>query len=1203
MKKFIIVLLLLASIPLMAERVDPETARKVATTFLNNNGAKSVQLTDLSKEAGFSNLYIFNGDLGFVVMAADDCVKPILGYSLTGTFKVDGMPENIKSWLQGYSNQIQEAIDDGQKAATEASVLWNDLVAGNNKAGITTAVVDSLIMTKWGQSPYFNNLCPTNTSGTHAVTGCVATAMAQIIYYWSQTATPPIGIGSHTYTHVTFGKQTADFAGTTYDWDNMTPTYGSSSTSAQIEAVATLMYHCGIAVDMDYGISSSGAFSSDIPVALMSYFNFSSSTKNVERYESSADWIDTLKKELDAGRPMEYSGSGSGGHSFICDGYDSNDNFHFNWGWRGSNNGYFTLDNLKPGSHNYTQSQKATIGIKVASCSIDAPSSFNATLIEGTKNVNLTWDAETGATEYYLFRNGTCIYHINQGEETNFSYIDKKIPFGENVYFLRSVDSHGELSLPSTYNTISLFFPAPSNLEASLSSSGTVNLSWDAVANADSYNVYCNDVLIANVITNSYEDSNPISGSLSYYVRGVSFGDESNSSTAATVSVPYKTPTVNDLDVTLSDNGASLSWSAAEWQYPSSFVTLTHYNNANIHYFLNPTFYGHRYLATDLAGHANKLIYKISTHISYTGTYTVYIYTNTTAEGKPDVLRDTRVLSCLDSGGWKEVPLSSPILITGEEDLWIVIKVEDTQSSICVPTCDLSTYNANACYCGDGSDPTDISPFIDSYRLCFLIKAFLSYGISYDIYDGNTKLNDETVLGTTYTHPNPSSNTLHQFKVKTIYSTSGGSDSNKISFALGNASVSSLSIGTNDRLTVTKGSTLTVSGTLTNTNPYNLILEDGSQLFNSSYNVKGTVKKTIKGFGTSDNKGGWYLIASPITESLSIAESTNLLNTNANYYDLYIFDQSDVSEWQNYKQNHFTTIENKKGYLYANQEDVDITFAGTLNYSDYMGYIYLTKVEGYHFSGYNLVGNPYPCNTTIDKDDFFRIVETNEGSKLLLATNPTIAPMEGIIVKADANNERINFTRLTPAAKSGYSNSMITLDVTQDDGSVLDNARIRFDGDYNMEKMTFRGPGTQLYLPQNGKKYALLVSDQQTEIPVNFKARHDGGYTLNIDVVNLDLNYLHLIDHLTGMDIDLLQNPSYSFEAKTDDYAARFKLVFNTEANDDIYGEDFVEGKTVIIDMTGRVVATDRNAQLAPGVYIIRTVNANEIHSKKIIIK
>lgn len=212
----ILALLLMIAMPMMAERVSPETAQKVAQTFLNNNGAKADQLTDLSKIAGFPNLYIFTAEQGFVVMAADDCVQPILGYSLTGNFVAENMPENAHSWLQSYSDEIQYAIDSKMKASAETSKLWKDLFEGNSKAAKATIVVDALVQTQWDQDPLYNNFCP-YISGEQTVTGCAATAMAQIMKYWEY---PTHGTGSHSYN---WNGQTlsANFETTTYDWVNM----------------------------------------------------------------------------------------------------------------------------------------------------------------------------------------------------------------------------------------------------------------------------------------------------------------------------------------------------------------------------------------------------------------------------------------------------------------------------------------------------------------------------------------------------------------------------------------------------------------------------------------------------------------------------------------------------------------------------------------------------------------------------------------------------------------------------------------------------------------------------------------------------------------------------------------------------------------------------------------------------------------------
>ena len=157
MKRFtlIVALVLMVAMPTFAERVTSETAQKVATTFLNNNGAKAAQLTDLSKEAGFKNLYIFNGNPGFVVMAADDCVQPILGYSLTGKFVAENMPTNVSGWLQGYNDEIQYAIDNKVRASDETSKLWKELADGNTKAAKAVAVVNALVQTKWDQNGFY----------------------------------------------------------------------------------------------------------------------------------------------------------------------------------------------------------------------------------------------------------------------------------------------------------------------------------------------------------------------------------------------------------------------------------------------------------------------------------------------------------------------------------------------------------------------------------------------------------------------------------------------------------------------------------------------------------------------------------------------------------------------------------------------------------------------------------------------------------------------------------------------------------------------------------------------------------------------------------------------------------------------------------------------------------------------------------------
>ena len=265
-----------------ADPIGAARARLVAKNFLSNNNARSTGLRDLTADAGFANLFVFSTESSFVLVAADDCMQPVLGYSLNGSFDLENMPENAAAWFQEYSDAIQYHIDHQTRATSEILQQWNDLAAGRPEAGRATTAVAPLLTTKWDQGNPYNLSCPSSS-----VTGCVATAMAQVMKYWEY---PSHGIGSHSYTHSNYGVLSADYQNTTYDWDNMLPYYGyyiengtyhsaSNGTTAERTAVATLMYHCGVSVDMDYSPNSSGTPTAYVADALKTYFNYSSKTK------------------------------------------------------------------------------------------------------------------------------------------------------------------------------------------------------------------------------------------------------------------------------------------------------------------------------------------------------------------------------------------------------------------------------------------------------------------------------------------------------------------------------------------------------------------------------------------------------------------------------------------------------------------------------------------------------------------------------------------------------------------------------------------------------------------------------------------------------------------------------------------------------------------------------------------------------------
>ena len=392
---YVLAILLLATITAWARPVRLEQAQQVAVNFYasQNQGNDLVRLSQV--ETGFRELYVFNyndGSDGFVIIPADDVAMPVLAYSFSNPFRVP-MRENVEGWLSDYALEIRWAVENRWNPSPECIIRWHKLMDGPSDPNIPLNTgVSPLLTTTWDQSPYYNNMCPTNSDG-RAVVGCVATAMAQVMKYWNS---PTSGTGSHSYYCSGFGTLSANFGNTTYDWSNMPNALSASSSSTQINAVATLMYHCGVAVEMEYGVNGSGAYTPEYYTgcpsaehALKTYFGYSTSLSSYFRdnYNLST-WTSALATELNAGRPVIYSGSDtSGGHCFVCDGYQLNGSsyqFHFNWGWSGYCDGYYAIDALNPsaggtgGNSTYTfnLNQTMIIGIQPVGASGCTISSF-----------------------------------------------------------------------------------------------------------------------------------------------------------------------------------------------------------------------------------------------------------------------------------------------------------------------------------------------------------------------------------------------------------------------------------------------------------------------------------------------------------------------------------------------------------------------------------------------------------------------------------------------------------------------------------------------------------------------------------------------------------------------------------------------------------------------------------------------------------
>lgn len=377
MKKLLFILLMLPAM-LLAAPVDPNSAQQVAENFINApktnvdgsvNKAphKQKRMVRAAKEVADNQLfYIFNSEDadGYVIIAADNIATPVLGYSYSGSLDVDHMPDNLLWWLSEYDREIKWALAQGIEPTEDTKAEWEALY-NTRKAKQADVIVAPLIKTEWSQENGYYNKCPYDSNAkTHCLTGCVATAMAQIMKYWEH---PIKGRGSHSYTHYIYGEQFADFGNTTYDWANMPNDLGLFSSGTEIDAIATLMYHCGVAVNMDYGVDESGAMDWRARYAFKEYFFYSDEARLCYKDDYSiSEWKSRLKTQLMLDRPLYYSGRGSsGGHAFICDGYRSDDYFHFNWGWD-QQDGYYPLSALKPSflfltTADYTSEQKALL--------------------------------------------------------------------------------------------------------------------------------------------------------------------------------------------------------------------------------------------------------------------------------------------------------------------------------------------------------------------------------------------------------------------------------------------------------------------------------------------------------------------------------------------------------------------------------------------------------------------------------------------------------------------------------------------------------------------------------------------------------------------------------------------------------------------------------------------------------------------------
>ena len=471
MKKLLVIVttLVVFAGQMFANPVDVNTAKQLGVKYLANNVLSAKGITDaqlvytLNSESGVPYLYVFNHENGYIVMAADDRAYPVLGYCEDGVFDVNNIPDGLKYYLGHYGRQIQYAIDNELVAAADVTEQWDLL----RKEGITMKTrmekaVTPLLTTTWNQDYPYNYYAPTSSSwyapGGHCYAGCVATAMSQVMKFWNW---PETGVGEHSYsTSSNGGTLSANFGNTTYEWSIM-PNSVSSANAGGL-AVALLMYHCGIAVDMDYSPNGSGAHTEDVADALREYFRYGSCgyMDNRDSYTRTA-WEDKLIAQLDRGIPFVYAGSDTdGGHAFNCDGYNNNRYFHFNWGWSGSGNNYYQIDALNSGNGNFNSYQRAVFEIipdYIYNAMIPGIETLEVGVADAvTKTVDLNWTVPatsvsgeplTSIQQLVLKRNGETIQTYNNPQPgSNMTFTDNVAEYGAYEYTIvgKNYDFEGE---------------------------------------------------------------------------------------------------------------------------------------------------------------------------------------------------------------------------------------------------------------------------------------------------------------------------------------------------------------------------------------------------------------------------------------------------------------------------------------------------------------------------------------------------------------------------------------------------------------------------------------------------------------------------------------------------------------------------------------------------------------------------------------
>lgn len=502
MKRTILLFLsVMMTVIMTAGDVTPQQALQQAQKFLQQtpSGMKRSQaeVPQLKMVGRVSGLYVFNAEAnqGYVIVSNDDRTAPILGYSETGTLDPDNMPCNMRAWLQGYADEIAWLNEHNIQLTGIATLP-------RRTASAVKEPIAPLVKTHWNQGSPYNDNCPEYTSGEKSVTGCVATAMAQAMYY-HQFANMTGEIPG--YTTGSYGINVAALPAVDFDWANMQLEYTGSETDEQKAAVALLMQYCGAAVEMDYG-SVSSSNTTEVVTALKTYFGYNSTAQMAVRsLYTYNEWIELIYNELKQNRPVVYGGQSSGGgHEFVCDGYQGEDYFHINWGWGGMSDNYFKLSALdsdhqgiggSSSTDGYHYGQDAVVGVQ-------KPTDEGTVLDKSTHLPNLTVNSITGPDVAVAGQEVTFTLNVTNNASQDYSGdIYLGIKYGDSESYSYGLLSGDLFNIPANKSK-------DCAIKTTFGSAGTYNLVFFWPNSEGSYNTYGNVLTTVTVTAGSGSTNN-----------------------------------------------------------------------------------------------------------------------------------------------------------------------------------------------------------------------------------------------------------------------------------------------------------------------------------------------------------------------------------------------------------------------------------------------------------------------------------------------------------------------------------------------------------------------------------------------------------------------------------------------------------------------------------------------------------------------